>query len=133
MAKTPARNAITQPPQSKPKTGNYVSEWFGYRVFPTVSHDPEMIEVQSRRECPFLSASIGEPRECIKSESSKGVCTISSVAGEKRDEWLVCPYRGLAGGLLEPATRQLFLVDASRSVLIASAPACKKRRSGLRS
>jgi hypothetical protein len=113
-------------PQSKTKSGNFISEWFGYRVYPTVSNDPGMTEVQARRECPFLSASIGESRECIKSESSKGVCTICTVTGDRRDEWLVCPYRGLERGLLEPATRQLFAVEASRDVLIASAPSLQK-------
>ena len=126
MAKPSTNAGASISPQGDAKPGNYISEWFGYRVFPVVSNAPQMIEFQERRQCPFLSASTGEPRECIKSESSKGVCTISSVTSERRDEWLVCPYRAVEGDLLEPATRRLFAVRPSCGVVIASAPSLQK-------
>src|SRR2546430_7643264 len=110
---TPKQNAEAKGPEApngaeEPIPGNYISEWFGYRTFPQVARAPEMIDVQRKRECPFLSASTGERRECINSETSKGVCTISSLSAGKRDDWLVCPYRAVHTELLEAAARQLF-------------------------
>jgi hypothetical protein len=111
----------------QPKSGNYISEWFGYRVFPQVAQSPEMLNVQRKRQCPFLSASTGEQRECIKGETSKGVCTISTVVSGKRDDWLVCPYRAVHTELLEAAARQLFSLDARTRMIVASAPSLEKK------
>lgn len=128
----PKRSADTEGvetpvPAEDPRPGNYISEWFGYRTFPQVARAPEMIKVQSERQCPFLSASTGESRECIKSETSKGVCTISTVSAGKRDDWLVCPYRAVHTELLEAAARQLFKLEPSASIVVASAPSLEKQ------
>ena len=86
-----------------------------------------MVEIQQQRQCPFLSASTGEYRECIKAETSKGVCTISTVTGVRRDDWLVCPYRAVQTDLLEAAARRLFDLDSTAPILIASAPSLEKK------
>lgn len=118
-----------------PKGGNYISEWFGYRVFPAVSDAADMVSVQRSRQCPFLSASTGEFRECIKAETSKGVCSISTVTATRRDDWLVCPYRAVQPDLLEAAARRLFDVAPGIPILIASAPSLEKSevRTGIES
>lgn len=108
------------------KGGNYISEWFGYRVFPAVSDAAEMVSVQRERRCPFLSASTGEFRECIKAETSKGVCCISTVSATRQDDWLVCPYRAVQPDLLEAAARRLFDVESAVPIVIASAPSLEK-------
>lgn len=125
MAKRNAKDEASSG-ESDIRSGNFISEWFGYRVYPVVSAADSMIEVQSRRECPFLSAAIGESRECIKGEASKGVCTISTVGGRGRDEWVVCPYRGVEADLLEPATRRLFSISEEFGLVILSAPSLAK-------
>src|SRR5271165_7323531 len=88
--------------------GNFVSEWFGYRTYPTVSWDEQGTQAQQERRCPFLSNATGQKRKCIKSESSLGICTISSCSNGPRQDWLVCPYRVLGGPLFEDVSRRLF-------------------------
>ena len=77
---------------SQPK-GNYVSEWFGQRIFPAVRLDDRAISGINWGVCPFLSGVKREPTQCIKNENAFGVCTINSVGGGARRDWLVCPYR----------------------------------------
>jgi Restriction endonuclease NotI len=101
MAKAPKR----EPP------GNFVSEWFGHRVYPAVRSSPESIADQRSERCPFLSTATGENRTCIKAEASKGVCTISTLANRARQDWLVCPYRALNKEIVVGAVRQLFQVS----------------------
>ncbi|MGH7088448.1 MAG: hypothetical protein ACREFQ_06065, partial [Stellaceae bacterium] len=60
--------------------GNYVSEWFGHRVYPQVVSTPQALADQRSERCPFLSRATGEARRCIKSEASKGICTINSAS-----------------------------------------------------
>jgi hypothetical protein len=97
----------TEPP------GNYVSEWFGHRVYPAVVSSPDALAGQHAEACPFLSAATGEARKCIKKRDSAGVCTISSVSNAARQDWLVCPYRALSAEIIVNAVRQLFHVPAS--------------------
>src|ERR1700676_541413 len=80
---------------------NFVSEWFGYRVFPTIRSDPVSLTEQQSETCPFLSAAKGSEHCCIKPERSRGVCTVSTTAGGPRRDWLVCPYRALDPKLLK--------------------------------
>jgi hypothetical protein len=127
MATPSANNRKSVSEKHESKAGNYISEWFGYRTFPEVSPAREMIEIQQQRRCPFLSASTGEHRECIKAETSKGVCTISTVTGVRRDDWLVCPYRAVQTDLLEAAARRLFDLDSASRILIASAPSLENK------
>lgn len=93
----------------KPKEppGNFVSEWFGHRVYPVVS-TPESVADQQSERCPFLTDATGEQRKCIKAEAAKGVCTISSISNGSRQDWLVCPYRALNEDLVSNSIRQLF-------------------------
>ena len=116
------------PAADKPLAGNFISEWFGYRLFPAVAEANEMIETQQRRQCPFLSASTGEFRECIKAETSKGVCTVSTVSAERTDDWLVCPYRAVQPDLLHTAARTLFGLTNTRAFLVVSAPSLEKKK-----
>ncbi|MBK9715917.1 MAG: hypothetical protein IPO81_32220 [Kouleothrix sp.] len=106
--------------------GNYVSEWFGHRVYPTVSTNPNMIIDQSNARCPFLSQATAEERTCIKSAASKGVCTINSVGNGKRQDWLVCPYRAVEPSLLESCIRRLFSVSDGVTVSVFPAPTLQK-------
>lgn len=73
----------------KREGGNFVSEWFGHRVYPNVVSTPEAIADQSEERCPFLSAATSEDRTCIKTLKSKGVCSVSCVSNGPRQDWLV--------------------------------------------
>lgn len=94
--------------------GNYISEWFGHRVFPMVSPDVHALADQKGSRCPFLSLAKGSEQKCIKRPPSKGVCTVSSASNGVRQDWLVCPWRGLSPELLSAAVHRLFaLPEAS--------------------
>lgn len=88
--------------------GNYVSEWFGHRVHPTVVSTAEAIADQTSERCPFLSAATGTDRTCIKNQKSRGVCSVSCVSNGPRQDWLVCPYRALRPDVVNGAIRRLF-------------------------
>lgn len=94
------------------KPGNFVSEWFGHRVYPSVVSSADSLRDQQSEACPFLSAATQEPRTCIKANASKGVCTISTLAPAARQDWLVCPYRALSPEMIAAAIRQLFGLSA---------------------
>jgi hypothetical protein len=104
-----------------PDRGNYVSEWFGHRVYPTVAPGPNSLGDQERENCPFLSAVTDEARRCIKSAAAKGVCTISTATSGKRMDWLVCPYRALDPRMIEDAVRRLFGFPAHQAAFIVPA------------
>lgn len=91
--------------------GNFVSEWFGHRVYPNVIPSSEALAGQRAELCPFLSAATGESRTCIKKRDSSGVCTISSLSNRARQDWLVCPYRALSAEIIVNAVRKLFCVS----------------------
>lgn len=80
-------------------TGNFIAEWFGHRVWPTVDGTPLAVSNQSAGICPFLSSALEQPRKCIKTargfEGPTGVCTISSDSNGQRQDWLACPHRTL--------------------------------------
>ncbi len=103
--------------------GNYVSEWFGHRVYPVVCAKTESLSDQGAGRCPFLSAALRNDRECIKPASSRGICTISSCSNGPRQDWLVCPYRALDDAVMENAARRLFGVPTTRPILVLPAPA----------
>jgi hypothetical protein len=73
--------------------GNFVSEWFGRRIYPAVRLDSKSISGSNWGVCPFLSSVKREKTKCIKSDNAFGVCAVDSVSGDARKEWLVCPYR----------------------------------------
>ena len=108
--------------EKRTERGNFVSEWFGHRVYPTVAVGQRVLEDQGSSRCPFLSAVTQEDRQCVKPASSVGVCTISSCSNGPRQDWLVCPYRALDDGLLEGAARRLFDFKENSSPLIVPAP-----------
>ena len=92
---------------SKRGGANFVSEWFGHRVYPRVISNSEAVADQRSERCPFLSDA-RERRACIKPDASRGVCTISSNSNKLRQDWLVCPYRALSAEIVLGAVRQLF-------------------------
>lgn len=100
--------------------GNFISEWFGHRVYPGVAEAASSLDDQRTGRCPFLSSSIGKSSDCIKPQASSGVCTISSSSNGPRQDWLVCPYRALDAGLMEDAASRLF-GESSLSILPAPA------------
>lgn len=79
------------------RSGNYVTEWFGFRVWPNPEASHAAREHQSGSLCPFLSAALRMPSPCTKTNSGQasGVCTISSDSNGPREDWLACPYRTL--------------------------------------
>lgn len=105
-----------------PHRGNFVSEWFGHRVFPVVAASDVALDDQSEGRCPFLTVALREETHCVKPASSKGICTISSPSNGMRQDWLVCPYRALTPVLLHSAVERLFGTSGSDRVLIIPAP-----------
>jgi hypothetical protein len=101
--------------------GNYVSEWFGHRVYPTVVAGAGSFGDQQAENCPFLSKATDEARRCIKSAAAKGVCTISTATSGRRMDWLVCPYRALDPAMIEDAVRRLFGFPAHQAAFIVPA------------
>lgn len=111
----------------KEAPGNYVSEWFGHRVYPSVIATAQSVGDQQKERCPFLTEATGEIRLCIKAEAAKGVCTINSVSNGLRQDWLVCPYRTLSDELVSKAIRQLFAVPVEVQPFITPAVTLKKQ------
>ena len=78
-------------PRTEPQ-GNFVSEWFGHRVHPSVLSTAESVADQQAERCPFLSSATNENRPCIKTAAARGVCTISSVSnGPSADSDVIAP------------------------------------------
>src|SRR5437016_688606 len=117
MAKRPSRG-VPEPPTR----GNFVSEWFGHRIFPTVATGTQVLDDQEASRCPFLSRATAESRTCIKAPSSLGICTISSASNGPRQDWLVCPYRAVDQHLLDSIVQRLYSLPTNRPVLIVPAP-----------
>ena len=101
--------------------GNFVSEWFGHRVYPDVVSTVESVADQQSERCPFLSEATGELRKCIKAEAAKGVCSINSASNGPRQDWLVCPYRALNDDLVSKSIRQLFALPAATHPFVTPA------------
>lgn len=102
---------------------NSISEWFGHRIFPTVSSTPTAIADQREERCPFLTAALGGSRKCIKAANSRGVCTVSSELDGVQMDWVVCPYRTLKSSLLEDAIRRLYGFRSEVRIHVIPAPA----------
>ncbi len=111
----------------KETPGNYVSEWFGHRVYPEIITTAQSVLDQQKERCPFLTEATGETRLCIKAEAAKGVCTINSISNGPRQDWLVCPYRALSDDLVSKAIRQLFAVPIEIQLFITPAVTLKKQ------
>ena len=95
------------------KRGNYVGEWFGYRLYPTANPTAKALTTWRNSTCPYLSEATGEARRCVKAEASLGVCSINTETALGRRDWLVCPYRALDPKLLDEAVRRLFARSAT--------------------
>ncbi|MBK9214196.1 MAG: hypothetical protein IPM59_01125 [Chloracidobacterium sp.] len=93
-----------------PQGRNFIGEWFGHRIFPTIKASEQDISDFLSHECPFLSQVLRESRKCVKSENSLGVCTITTTTVETKD-WMVCPYRSLDLPFLNRVARRLFAID----------------------
>lgn len=106
--------------------GNFVSEWFGHRVYPTIVSTAASVADQQNERCPFLTDATGEPRKCIKAEAAKGVCTISSLSNGSRQDWLVCPYRALNDDLVSNSIRQLFALPSGIHPFVTPAVTLKR-------
>lgn len=106
-------------PRRPAQRANYVAEWFGFRVWPTVDSSPAATSFQTGRNCPFISAATEVVTACQKQERT-GVCTISALSEGRQRDWLACPARILdpQHTLLGTAVRRLFgLAESERVVL----------------
>jgi hypothetical protein len=96
----------------------HVAEWFGHRVFPTVSSGDIPIGDQRSGRCPFLTETLKRSTPCVKAPNSRGVCTISASSNGPRQDWLVCPYRALDDRLLADMVCRLYGMAPLDPVLI---------------
>jgi hypothetical protein len=105
---------------SPERAANYphIAEWYGHRVFPTVSNSPAALSDQQAGRCPFLSQASGHDRPCVKPANSQGVCTVSATSNRRRQDWLVCPHRALDDELLGAMVRRLFGIPRQEPVAL---------------
>lgn len=94
--------------ESELPPGNYISEWVGHRIYPTVRLDVSTFIGKSFGKCPFLSDALRQQTNCVKNENSFGVCTVNSVSNGAAQDWLACPYRVIASGLINSACERIF-------------------------
>ena len=88
---------------------NFISEWYGVRLYPSASGAGASSAIESFRNkrCPFLSSALEEPTACIKNSNSSGVCTITTTR-RRISDWIVCPYRVLEKRIICEVTRKIF-------------------------
>jgi DNA modification methylase len=95
--------------RSSKDVGNFVSEWFGRRIYPIVRLDGIAgLTGENRHRCPFLSEVLSKRVECWKTANSKGVCTISSPSNGVRQDWLVCPHRVIHTNIVRESCARIF-------------------------
>jgi DNA modification methylase len=92
----------------KTEKGNYVSEWFGQRIYPVVRMDMGAMTGKRFGKCPFLSNILKSQTECVKNENAFGVCTINSCSNGPRQDWLVCPYRVIDSEIVKRSCATIF-------------------------
>lgn len=102
--------------------GNYVSEWFGHRVYPVVAGTHRSLQDQKTTRCPFLTAAMVTETCCVKPALSNGICTISSCSNGPRQDWLVCPYRVQDTSLMTAVARRLFGISKRQRLVMVPAP-----------
>lgn len=95
--------------KSRPR-GNYISEWFGQRIYPEVRLDDKAISGSNWGTCPFLSNIKRQRTDCIKTENAFGVCTINSLGVDGNRDWLVCPYRVIDSDIVKVGCETIFAV-----------------------
>ncbi len=119
-----ARRKRTSPAADAGPAGNFIAEWFGYRVWPTLDESEAARRDQPARICPFLTSAKRETTGCIKTargyDQPTGVCTISSDSNGVRENWLACPFRILDQHftLLGGAIRTLFHVPTDQRIVL---------------
>ena len=86
---------------------NFISEWYGVRLYPSASGASGSIDILRNKCCPFLSDTLATPTSCVKRPNSAGVCTITTTKAGARD-WIVCPYRALERRLIHEVARKIF-------------------------
>lgn len=101
-------------PRSADERGNFISEWFGHRVYPAVVASQQTLADQSGQICPFLSSVKGAQQGCVKQAASRGVCTISSSSNGPRQDWVVCPYRAFDQGFFKTIVSRLYSEQEGR-------------------
>jgi hypothetical protein len=99
--------------KEKQSGSNYVSEWFGQRIYPIVRAETEALQGDKALVCPFLSEVLADKTQCVKAKktSSAGVCTVSSVSNGSRQDWLVCPYRVISSDIVRQGCTRIFGLD----------------------
>ena len=100
--------------------GNFVSEWFGQRIYPEVRLDIKAVSGAEAGQCPFLGAVLQTRTSCVKNANSTGVCTISSLSNGPRQDWLVCPYRVISSDIVRKGCQRIFGLDHEVSPLPVS-------------
>jgi hypothetical protein len=91
--------------------GNFVSEWFGQRIYPNVRLDIAAVSGSGFGQCPFLGDVLKARTPCVKNTNSAGVCSISSVSNGSRQDWLVCPYRVISSDIVSKGCQRIFELD----------------------
>lgn len=104
------------------KGKNFISEWFGHRLYPKVLSSAESSRDQSAGRCPFLSEFTGREHPCTKAPASHGVCTISSASNGRRQDWLVCPNRALVPSIVNRGAHLLFAARSPDWPKVVPAP-----------
>lgn len=110
------RNKLGEPMSATSKTdsgradskGNFVSEWFGQRIYPRVRMDVAEVIGKKTDKCPFLTNILKTASGCVKTENSLGVCSISSSSNGPRQDWLVCPYRVIDSEIVKRSCSLVF-------------------------
>lgn len=97
-------------------SGNFISEWFGHRIYPTVVPSDTALRDQRDQRCPFLSQVKGSDQECVKTLKSKGVCTVSACSNGPRQDWVACPYRMFDPRLIETVAARLYGSDRVHAI-----------------
>ncbi len=121
------KRAAQSAKESRGERGNFVSEWYGHRVYPMVAGGRPVLADQKQQRCPFLSRATVQETTCVKPPNSTGVCTISSGSNGPRQDWLVCPHRVLGSALLDDAAARLFDVRPGRELRTFAAPTVAQR------
>jgi Restriction endonuclease NotI len=93
--------------------GNFISEWFGRRIYPIVRIGAAGFDKEGAENCPFLSDVLHRTSACVKSANSAGVCTVSSASNGRRQDWLVCPYRVINSDIVSRACQRIFSLERS--------------------
>ena len=106
--------------------GNFISEWFGHRVYPEAIATQKSKDDQRLCLCPFLTVAKGEATKCVKGDTSKGVCTINSPSNGSKQDWVVCPYRIFDSSLLKKLTKNLYEISDEQPYHLYAAPLLEK-------